>query len=76
MEQVAKHEEEQVRKEKEMVDNMRKAEDKQTQAANHDIADIIEPNFYYDEDEETVEEEEAENKGIAERVARWQGRHH
>jgi hypothetical protein len=59
-----------VRKEKETVDNIRKAEDKHTQAANHDIADIIEPNFYYDENKETVEEEEAENEGIAERVAR------
>ena len=55
---------------------MRKMEGECAAKVEYKWADIIGPDFIYEEDEEIVEEEEEEDKGIAARVVRRRGCHH
>lgn len=71
---------ERTRKEKEEVNNLQRKESELGTTdvdANHHIADIIRPSFFYEEEEEAKEDEgEAENEGIVDRVVRQWGHHH
>jgi hypothetical protein len=80
MKRVTEEEVERMRKEKEEVNNLQRKESEcsiMEVNANHHIADIIGPGFFYKKEEETRENErEAEDEGIADRVVRWRGRRH
>jgi len=76
MKRVAKEGEEQRKKEEKEVNDLRRTDNERAAEVEYRMADIIGPDFVYEEDEEAVEEEEEEVKdeGIAERVVRRRGR--
>ena len=80
MERVTKEEVERMKKEKEEVINLRRAESERGEAEvnrNHSMVDIIGSGFFYEEDEETEEdEEEVEGESIADRVVGRRGCRH
>lgn len=73
-----KKEKERRKKEEEEVNNLWKMDGEHTVEVEYKMADIIGPDFVYEEDKEIVEEEEEEAKdeGIVERVVRQQGHCH
>jgi hypothetical protein len=77
MKRVVKEEGERRKKEEEEVNNLRKTEGERAAEVEYKWADIIGPDFVYEEDEKIAEEEEEEeDEGIAARVVRRRGRRH
>ena len=84
MDRVNKEEAERAKREKEEVESLRRKENEGGMAeivANHRMADIVGPGFFYEgngdeEENEEENEEEIEGEGIAERVVRRRGHRH